>query len=77
MSKTYYEVLGYKSHEDYDCYDYEVLGLYNVTSMAEAMRIGKQRLSKKFPVIKIQSDDREEIEVLEYRLQSIDFIKEA
>ena len=57
-----YEVIGYKSKEDFDNLNGSKLD-YDLIFFAEALEIGKNFL-KNFHIIKVQSSDREQITIL-------------
>jgi len=57
-----YEVRGYSSQERFDNVDGTCLE-YNMTRKREAMKSGKNML-KIYPIVKVQSSDREFIEIL-------------
>lgn len=57
-----YEVQGYKSQEDYDKYIYDQIDR-DLINKKDALKIGKEFL-KDYPIVKVQSSDREFIELL-------------
>ena len=64
MSGQLYEIYTYDSEEDYDSYNYSFFeGHY--TSMKDAMSVVEsEKVLDRYAVVKVQSSDREEIEVL-------------
>lgn len=58
-----YEIHCYNSQKDFDEVRF-VRMAYDLTRKPEAMRLGRRYLSD-FPIVKVQSDDREFIEILE------------
>ncbi len=65
-----YDVYGYKTQEDFDNRDYVVVD-EGLTRRKDAMKIGKDSLNE-YAVIKVQSDDREFIEILNIRTGVLD-----
>lgn len=69
MSKRSYEVLGYASEEAFDACDFTFLDC-NITNKRDALGIGNNYLGEYkdgefYPVVKVQSDDREFIKILQ------------
>lgn len=58
-----YDISVYETQQDYDEYNGEIV-FDNISTKRDAMRIGKNELSKGYAIVKVQSDDREYIELL-------------
>lgn len=58
-----YEVLGYETKEDYEKRKYVVIDEY-CSSKKKALKTGNDSLAK-YEIVKVQSEDREWIEILE------------